>query len=282
MLGFVAGSPALHNLLANPHVLVLVVVALVLLILAMDTAVWNEDASLLAILIGTSLLHMQLARAGWFYRYEAYLLVLGVAIFGVIAANRLPPFREWTRQPAAWPRSIAVAALIAIAGLPFASRGLNSLRNTPTAASNVYSQQYQMGLFVDRFYPGRSIALNDIGGVGYLADARLLDVYGLANLEVARLKRAGRYRSQDIADMAAREGTSIAIVYPSWLNEYGGVPWGWTKVGEWGVRDNVVLGENAVSFYAIKDGERGLLIENLRRFAPLLPVGVIEAGEYTR
>jgi hypothetical protein len=72
------------------------------------------------------------------------------------------------------------------------------------------------------------------------------------------------------------------MVYPTWLNEYGGVPWEWTKVGEWGVRDNVVLGENAVSFYAIRPAARPLLIDNLRRFSPLLPVGVIQAGEYLR
>jgi hypothetical protein len=225
---------------------------------------------------------MQLARAGWFYRYEAYLLVLGVAVFGVIAADRLPSWREWTRQTAALPRSIAALLLIAVAGFPFASRALNGLRNAPAAASNIYSQQYQMGLFVDRFYRGQSVAINDIGAVGYLTDARLLDVYGLANLDIARLKRTGRYRSQDLADMAARQGTAIAIVYPSWLNEYGGVPKGWTKVGQWGVRDNVVLGETAVSFYAVKDGERVPLVENLRRFAAFLPPAVVQGGEYTR
>jgi hypothetical protein len=282
LLAFAAGLPALHNLLANLHVFVLVVAALALLLVVMDDAAWNEDVFLLAILIGTSLLHVQLARAGWFYRYEAYLLVLGVAVFGVIAADRLPSWREWTRQTAALPRSIAALLLIAVAGVPFASRAVNGLRNAPAAASNIYSQQYQMGLFVDRFYRGQSVAINDIGAVGYLTDGRLLDVYGLANLDIARLKRTGRYRSQDLADMAARQGTAIAIVYPSWLNEYGGVPQGWTKVGQWGVRDNVVLGETAVSFYAVKDGERVPLVENLRRFAAFLPPAVVQGGEYTR
>jgi hypothetical protein len=282
LLAFVSGSPALHNLLANPHILLLVVAALALLVVVTADLLWSDDIFLLTILIGTTLLHMQLARAGWFYRYEAYQLVLGAAVFGVIAADRLPPLDAWFHGAAAVPRAVAVAALIAVAGFPFASRGLNAWRNTPTAAANIYSQQYQMGLFADLFYQGQTIALNDIGAVGYLGDARLFDIFGLANVDIARLKRDGRYQPAEIASLADRQGAAIAMVYPSWLNESGGVPAGWTKVGEWGVRDNVVLGENAVSFYAVEADQQRLLTGNLRRFAPLLPASVIQGGEYTR
>ena len=86
-----------------------------------------------------------------------------------------------------------VVALLAVAGFPFVSRAVNGFRDTPKAAENIYSQQYQMGLFVKRFYAEQSLAVNDIGAVGYLADAKLLDIYGLASLDVARLKRTGRY-----------------------------------------------------------------------------------------
>jgi hypothetical protein len=282
ILAFAAGSPALHNLVGNPHMLLIVVAALALLLVATTAPVWNEDVFLLTILIGTSLLHMQLARAGWFYRYEAYLLVLGAAVFGVIAANRLPSFRTWARGSAVLPRLAGVATLFVVAGFPFVSRGVNALRTAPTAASNIYRQQYQVGLFLDRFYTGRSVAVNDIGAVAYLADVKLFDIFGLASLEIAQLKRAGRYESRELAAFALRHDTEIAIVYPSWLGEYGGVPAGWTKVGEWGVADNVVLGENAVSFYAVKADQRPRLVENLRRFAPGLPGAVRQAGEYTK
>ena len=47
---------------------------------------------------------MQLARAGWFYRYEAYLVLLGCAVFGVIAADRLPSYGEWARPGNVFPR----------------------------------------------------------------------------------------------------------------------------------------------------------------------------------
>ena len=69
------------------------------------------------------------------------------------------------------------------------------------------------------------------------------------------------------------------MIYPSWLTEYGGVPSGWAKVGEWRVRDNVVLGENAVSFYAVTEQARPRLVANLRQFAPSLPAGAIQGGD---
>jgi hypothetical protein len=282
LLAFALGAPALRNLLSNPHMMLLVVVALALLVVAAGAVVWTEDVYLLAILIGTTLLHMQLASTGWFYRYEAYLLILGAAVFGVIAADWLPPIRDWARGAGARPRLAAVVVLLAVASFPFASRGLNAWRNTPTAAANIYSQQYQMGLFAERFYADLTIAVNDIGAVGYLADVKMLDIFGLANLDIARLKRSGTYNSRAIASLADRDDVAIAMVYASWLDQYGGIPPGWDKVGEWGVPDNVVLGDSIVSFFAVKKSERTRLIENLRAFGPQLPPRVVQAGEYMR
>ena len=60
------------------------------------------------------------------------------------------------------------------------------------------------------------------------------------------------------------------------------MPPGWTKAGEWGVRDNVVLGENAVSFYSVTEEARLALVDNLSRFTTLLPPGVIRTAELSR
>jgi hypothetical protein len=282
MPAFLAGSPALHALLTSPPMLLLVVAALVLLIVAASAVVWNDEVFLLSMLIGSALLHMQLARLGWFYRYEAYLILLGIAVFGAIAAGRLPPPREWARGAGAIPRAAAALVLIAVVGFPFVSRGLNAWRNTPTAASNIYSQQYQVGLFLDRFYQGRAVVVNDIGAIGYLADVRLFDIYGLADIDVVQAKRSRRYDSRFMAERATERDSAIAIISPTWLNEYGGVPAAWTKMGEWGVADNVVLGESTVSFYAVRDDERPRLAASLRRFAADLPPTVMQAGAYTR
>ena len=280
VLTFLSGAPAIHNLLANPHMLVLVVAALTLLVVVTAGPMWDEDVHLLTILAGTTLLHMQFARAGWFYRYEAYLVTLGVAVFGAVAARRLPRPLLSVR-PAAFRVAVAVARF-AVAGVPFVSRGVNAWRNIPAAASNIYHQQYQMGLFLDRFYRGGSVAVNDIGAVSFLADIHLLDIFGLANLDILRLRRAQRYDSSAIAASAAREHVDLAIVYPSWLGEYGGVPRQWIQIGQWIVRDNVVLGANAVAFYAVREGERGPLTAHLQQFFTELPPEVTQTGVYVR
>ena len=49
-------------------------------------------------------------------------------------------------------------------------RAETSLKITSKASTNIYQQQYQMGLFLKTFYEGKAIAANDIGAVNYLAD----------------------------------------------------------------------------------------------------------------
>ncbi len=48
-----------------------------------------------------------------------------------------------------------------------------------------------MALFLKDFYAGNVVAANDMGAINYIADIRCLDLYGLASMEVADLKRAG-------------------------------------------------------------------------------------------
>jgi hypothetical protein len=57
-----------------------------------------------------------------------------------------------------------------------------SLVITPQASRNIYEQQYQMGMFLKRCYPGKAVAVNDICAVSYLADVRLVDLLGLARM----------------------------------------------------------------------------------------------------
>jgi len=181
----------------------------------------------------------------------------------------------WARASSV--RAAVVAVLLVVAGFPFASRALNGWRNIPTASSNIYQQQYQMGLFLDRFYRGRSVALNDIGAASYLTDFHLLDIYGLANLDIVRMRRARRYASAEIGASATRQAAEVAINLSELAWRIWRVPSGWTRVGQWGVRDNVVLGENALAFYAVHDDERSRLAANLRQFASALPAPVLQS-----
>jgi hypothetical protein len=258
-------------LVRAPHVLALVMLAAITL-LARWRAPSSREGTLLIVFIGTALLHLQYARTGWFYRYEAYLVALGI----VASAFALDGLGDRVR-----PRWLPAALASAVA-LVCAVRGIRAHVETPGAAGNIYEQQIQMGRFLARYYPGESVAANDIGAIDWRADLRVLDLWGLASREVAEAKLTGRYTTSRIAELARSRGVRVAVIYERWLDAAGGVPPEWSRAGRWRVASNVVLGDRTVAFYAVDPAEAGPLAEHLRAFAPELPPGVAQLGPYTR
>jgi hypothetical protein len=146
----------------------------------------REVRASLWVLLGTALLHVQLAKWGYLFRYEAYLvaaLVVGLAQAWALLRRSEPSHRL-----------AALALLAAVAAVPLAQRTVLAATQAPQAAKNIHEQQHQMALFVQRHRPTASIALNDIGFVSYLSDVALLDLVGLATLDVAKARLAGRSR----------------------------------------------------------------------------------------
>jgi len=169
---------------------------------------------------------------------------------------------------------------ISVIVFPLAGRGFQCLVRTPQATTNIYEQQYQMGLFLSKFYEGEGVAANDIGAINYVADIKLLDLAGLGSLEVAEAIRGRCYDTRQIYELSETKRVKIAIVYEHRFEEYGGMPSQWIKIGEWKISDNVVCGSDTVSFYAVDPKAEDKLIENLRSFSHQLPVDVEETGKY--
>lgn len=259
------------ELLRTPHLLALVVLAAVPL-LARWRSPHSREGTLLIVFIGTTILHLQYARTGWFYRYEAYLVAFGIVATAValdgIAAGVRPPWLP--------------AALASAAALACAVRGARAHVETPGAVRNIYEQQIQMGRFLARFYPGEAVAANDVGAIDWLADLRVLDLWGLASRPVAEAKLSGRYTTAKVAELARAERVRVAVIYERWLDAAGGVPPQWVRAGRWRVARNVVLGDRTVAFYAVDPAEAAPLAGHLRAFAPELPPGVAQLGPYTR
>jgi hypothetical protein len=273
MVQLLTFQPALTALLAAPHLAALLVAVLGLALMPAGDARAFERRIAALIFAGCVLLHMQFARAGWFFRYEAYLMVCGVVVAALLAHGV-----EWsTMAPrrGRWAAAVAGLAILAVVALPVARRSFTAIRLVPGAASNIFEQQYQIAAFLDQHYAGRRIAVNDVGAVGYFADVKLLDVYGLASSEIASLKRRGEYTSETIGQLAAQTGVAIAVIYPTWLAEYGGIPAGWKKAGAWGVADNLVLGETAASFFAV-GGSHDELAQHLATYGRQLPSTVVQ------
>lgn len=270
-LGLVPFLGGWSELARTPHLLALVALAAIVL-LARWRSPSSREGTLLLLFVGTTLLHLQYAKTGWFYRYEAYLVGFGIVALAVALHDLGGVVR-----PAWLPALLASAAL-----LTCGIRGVRSYLETPGAVGNIYEQQIQMGRFLARFYAGQVVAANDIGAICYLADVRVFDLWGLASREVAEAKLAGRYATPWIAQRARAQGVRVAVLYERWLDAAGGVPPEWVRAGRWRVGRNVVLGDRTVAFYAVDPAEAGPLADNLRAFAPALPPGVEQLGPYTR
>ena len=245
---------------------------------------WSPGNIMASVFILAALTHMAFGHTGHFFRYEAYLVAIGLFVSACI----IP---EVTAAPAGGlagtGRKRIVMTVLALSSVPalflLTSRSMTSLEQTPIAGRNIYEQQYQMGLFLQRYYPDDAVVLNDIGAVSFLTRVRLLDLVGLANIDVLRLKRAGEYDAGHIQALCRQYGAGIAIVYDSWLRRVDsrGGPLPWTKVGEWRIHGNVICSDDVVSLYAVQDSEREALLRNLRSHSSRLPENVVQTGPYT-
>jgi hypothetical protein len=224
--------------------------------------------TILLVLTGGVVLHLALAGTGKFYRYEAYLVLCSVVIVSAIL------FRY--RKEALGGRSLAVYALAAVLlfflFFPILLRTTAALSKVKQACINIYEQQYQMGKFFQRSYPADALAANDIGAVSFYTRGYIFDLWGLGNIEVARSKKGGYWTSGFLQGQAGQKGVKVAALYDSWLQS--SLPAGWIKVATWQIHNNVVCGDDTVSFYAADATQADTLKRNLQSYQPSLPSGV--------
>jgi hypothetical protein len=257
------GGHAVRTLAEAPHLLVLLAAVLVLsALLPAPPAVRRWDA----IFVTATFLHLQLAAIGWLFRYEAYLVAIGV----VLVARHLADAPVTTAHPGRERAALALA--ICVAAAPLVTRAVEALAQTPRAAKNIYEQQYQMGRFLHGLPAGSTVMANDIGAIAYLADVRLIDLYGLATQETARARREGRVDRELLARLAAPAAPAAVVIYRSWFAD--AIPPDWIQVGTWKVPEEVVVADRTVTFYATRPAEAALLARALQAFQARLPPSV--------
>lgn len=225
----------------------------------------TDTAAALAVAM---LLHIILARTGWYHRYEAYLLIWGViAVTASAAAWRA----QWAPlklcedlRPALM---VGIATVTALLLLAFGPR-VNAWLTAPEAAREIHLQHHQMARFVERYYPSAPLVLHDIGYIAYVSKGPLLDMAGLASREVAVAKSEGRLDQQLAERMAREHGARIGISY---AHEW--VPGAWERVASWQIGSTRVVGSDTVHFFAVSEDPERLEVF-LREFEPLLPSGV--------
>lgn len=274
---------SIHQLLGAPSVVSLMIAAIILFLLRLRKGLWEKWKLMTIVFLFTAILHLLFAKTGWFYRYEAYLVALGLFVISV-------PLFECISAVAAeknhrWYHSVSFSAIVflaIIALLPVARVRIGSTLQVPRATTNIYEQQYQMGTYLQRYYRGAMVAANDIGAINFLADIHCLDLWGLGSIEVAMKKRLDQFDRHQIDSLTGSKDVRIAILYDDWYRR-GGVsilPSRWMMIGQWRITNNIVCGGKTVSFYAASPSEKNNLCENLKAFSSQLPDNVFQMGEY--
>ena len=268
----------------NPHILALLLGTLFVFhfLYSLRKTIWDKTIVMMIIFVATTLLHMHFADTGYFYRYEAYLVCLGVVVLGAGIHPFLPETIPRRIGSDAIPQWVAVVLFVGLVVSLLAFRGATALIEIPQASKNIYEQHVQMGRFLKRFYEGKRVAMNDVGATNFYGGVDCLDLWGLASVEVLDASKEPGYRTEAIGALARREDARIAVLYEGWFWAFGGLPPEWIKVGEWKIQNNIVAGGEIVSWYAVDPSEEDNLIENLREFASELPPGVFQSGKYTQ
>jgi len=223
-------------------------------------------------------MHLQFGSVGWFFRYEAYLVALGVFTVALgghqfLSGLNLGSLNISTIQTGPKRTRLYSVGLIVLIIAPLAARGVLCVSWTPITSNNIYNQQYQIALFLDRFYTGETVMMNDIGCANFVSDIVCIDKWGIGTLDIGTSWMDGSISVDTIRIAAANHGVKIAIIYLDGL-----VPEEWEIVGYWTIRNNVAAYNSTVAFLAVMPSKRDGLIDNLMQFSLVLSEDVIESG----
>lgn len=263
-----------------PYLAALIILAVLLLVRPRDArSTLDERHTLrLQLLVVTALVHLNFARVGSMYRSDACLIALLLwALFG--AALATDGWLRHLRAEGSYLRRALRVLATAVSMLLVARRAHKAFVTTPIAMRNIYEQQFQMARFMDRYYRGAVVAANDIGAISFFGGAQLLDLWGLAPMQVLRARVAKTYTSDTIESLALEHHAEVAVIYDIWFTDERAPPRSWTRVGTWRTYGNIICGDE-VSFYATTPESAARLSTQLREFSPSLPSGVMQSGRY--
>jgi hypothetical protein len=221
----------------------------------------------LILLIACCFLQYTLNTTGWFYRYEAYLILNSVVILSILFYKYRDEIILYFRR-----HPLMTAFILFILFLPMLSRSAAAFLHAPKACLNIYDQEYQMAKFLQTYYNNEVVAANDIGAISYFKKEKNLDLSGLASIKVTRGRKNKYYSPAFLDSLCRSEKAGIAITYDNFFSDSLLVRW--DKVATWTISGNVICEDSAVSFYAIEKSMVPGLKKNLQQYQLTLPSGV--------
>ena len=229
------------------------------------------------VFFATVLLHGTFARME--RRYIGYLLAMG---FWTL----LPAFIDWfkdgievvsrsKRTGALRARRLAAVLVVIVLVFPFLNRTWE-LRRLALIGQDIYAHEIQGAPFLSAFYRDQPVGLNDIGTTSWAGENRILDFWGLADNDIARMRMHEELTPDQMSRLARERGVNVVAIYSHWFLREKGLPNQWELVGRWQIPSGLMTNaaSNAVDFYATSPEAAGTLRANLQRFAPELPAVV--------
>ncbi|HJW18120.1 MAG TPA: hypothetical protein VJ499_13405, partial [Flavisolibacter sp.] len=241
-------------------------VILPLLYLGFKKYIRPSYAFIIIFLIVTTVLQLALASTGYLYRYEAYLFFCSTVIMAVLFYHYgKQAFDDWKLG------GLRIILLIAVFFLffPIVLRSTSALEKSVQACKNIYDQQYQMAQFSKDNYFNSTIAANDIGALSYFTNASIVDLWGLSTIEVTKSKKEKYWTPTFLDSLSHSRGVKVAMIYDSWFSD--SLTSKWKKAGTWKIQNNVICGDDIVSFYALDSTGYSTLYNNLKAYEHRLP-----------
>jgi len=212
-------------------------------------------------IIVLTLIHLELAKLGWFWRYEAYLTVLGI----ISASTLLIPLREWLKGRH-WLVLVVVQSLLVFSTLPLLFRSILANAQIVPAVGNIHDQQVQMARVGRLLGPQARIAVNDLGAMAFFTDAHVLDLWGLGDNRITRAKRDHYMNSDFLRQRLLEDHTEYVICYPSWFLPPAALPDTLIPVERWHLNGNIICGAEDVYFYGTSPEAAQKLTDALTRY----------------
>lgn len=269
-IGFIvhAGQNALQRLpvAAWPVALLVAVVALHPLLGVLrgeaDRRNRYHQAVFAVVVAGALIAHMMFGGWGWFSRYEAYALALGVA--AVLVQWHRPMHDLVAEAP------VGLMLLSVTAALCLGASYVGVTLRTPVAAREIFEQQYQMRRFAVSFYH-KPVAVNDIGWVSYRNPQYVLDLVGLASEPVRQARVSGEPGKVWINRLVKARGIGLAMIYEEDFT--GQIPPDWVRLAVLHTSHHVVAAYDHVTFFATSPAHVHDDLAALCAFQPTLVAG---------
>ncbi|MGM5629666.1 hypothetical protein O2K51_02095 [Apibacter raozihei] len=177
------------------------------------------------------------SKFGWLARYEAYIIPSLLCIIFYSLQNSYNASKRLSLS-----YQLLYYFLLILLIYPtyyFTKRSLINHEKIIIGAEEIYNQQYQTALFIQKYYPNKSVAINDIGYPSYLSNnTHIVDIYGLGNTQIALAKKnKSKNINPVIISEIKKNNVKAAFIYKKWFSD--DLYKDWVEIGYWEINHRV-------------------------------------------